>query len=177
MINIIKSKVQPNPMECKYWIDLSEDVHGGVIKYYNGKSWEKLGSSDESSTEILESLQQDVNELKTQVVVVTDSKNGLMLSTDKVKLDGVAANANNYSHPTSAGNKHIPAGGSSGQVLKWKADGEAQWAADTDTKVTVENVLTSTQTANALSAAQGKVLKDALDALAARVAALESPEA
>lgn len=44
-------------------------------------------------------------------------------------------------------------------------------------KTTVENVLTSTSTTNALSAAQGKALKDALDALTARVVALESPAA
>ena len=37
-----------------------------------------------------------------------------------------------YTHPTSAGNKHIPAGGSAGKVLKWKADGEAQWSDDND---------------------------------------------
>lgn len=35
-----------------------------------------------------------------------------------------------YTHPTTAGNKHIPAGGASGQILKWKANGEAQWAAE-----------------------------------------------
>lgn len=35
-----------------------------------------------------------------------------------------------YTHPTGPGYKHIPAGGSSGQILKWKADGEAQWAAE-----------------------------------------------
>ena len=44
-------------------------------------------------------------------------------------------------------------------------------------KTTVENVLTSTSTTNALSAAQGKALKDALNALTARVAALEAPAA
>lgn len=44
------------------------------------------------------------------------------------KLNGVAANANNYVHPTTAGNKHIPSGGSAGQVLTYKADGEAQWS-------------------------------------------------
>lgn len=44
-------------------------------------------------------------------------------------------------------------------------------------KTTVENILTSTSTTNALSAAQGKALKDALDALTARVAALEAPAA
>lgn len=32
-----------------------------------------------------------------------------------------------YTHPTTAGNKHIPAGGSSGQILKWSAAGTAVW--------------------------------------------------
>ncbi len=33
-----------------------------------------------------------------------------------------------YTHPTTAGNKHIPSGGSSGQILKWSANGTAVWA-------------------------------------------------
>ncbi len=33
-----------------------------------------------------------------------------------------------YIHPTTAGNKHIPSGGSSGQILKWSANGTAVWA-------------------------------------------------
>ena len=33
-----------------------------------------------------------------------------------------------YVHPTTSGNKHIPSGGSSGQILKYSADGTAQWA-------------------------------------------------
>ena len=32
-----------------------------------------------------------------------------------------------YTHPTTAGNKHIPSGGSSGQILKWSSDGTAVW--------------------------------------------------
>ena len=44
---------------------------------------------------------------------------------------------NNYTHPTTAGNKHIPSGGSSGQILRWSADGTAVWGADTDTKMNV----------------------------------------
>lgn len=56
-----------------------------------------------------------------------------MSSGDKAKLDGIAANANNYAHPTSAGNKHIPAGGSAGQILRWSADGTAQWGNDNNT--------------------------------------------
>ena len=38
-----------------------------------------------------------------------------------------------YTHPTSSGNKHIPAGGSSGQILRWSADGTAVWGADNNT--------------------------------------------
>lgn len=57
------------------------------------------------------------------------------------KLNGIADGANKYVHPTSAGNKHIPAGGASGQILKWSADGTAEWGTDSssDTKVTQTN--------------------------------------
>lgn len=58
---------------------------------------------------------------------------GLMSSTDKSKLDGIATGANNYTHPTTSGNKHIPSGGSSGQILRWSADGTAVWGNDNNT--------------------------------------------
>lgn len=54
-----------------------------------------------------------------------------MSADDKKKLDGVEAEANAYTHPTGSGNKHIPMGGSSGQILKWSADGTAAWGEDT----------------------------------------------
>ena len=38
-----------------------------------------------------------------------------------------------YVHPETSGNKHIPSGGSSGQILRWSADGTAVWGADSDT--------------------------------------------
>lgn len=43
-----------------------------------------------------------------------------------------------YTHPTTAGNKHIPAGGSSGQFLGWDSAGTAKWVdnPNEDTKVT-----------------------------------------
>lgn len=37
-----------------------------------------------------------------------------------------------YTHPTTAGNKHIPAGGASGNILRWKAAGEAEWGSELD---------------------------------------------
>ena len=52
---------------------------------------------------------------------------GLMSSSDKEKLDEIAEGANNYIHPETSGNKHIPSGGSSGQILSWCGDGTAKW--------------------------------------------------
>ena len=57
-------------------------------------------------------------------------------TAEKNKLAGIAAGANNYSHPTSSGNKHIPAGGSAGQILRWSSDGTAQWGNDNNTTYT-----------------------------------------
>ena len=66
-----------------------------------------------------------------------------------------------YTHPTTAGNKHIPTGGTVGQILKNTASGTATWQAESGgSSVTVEDVLTSTSAVNALSANQGKVLSD-----------------
>ena len=73
---------------------------------------------------------QDTN---TTYNTATTSANGLMSSADKKKLDGIATGATAYSHPTSSGNKHIPSGGSSGQILRWSADGTAVWGNDNNT--------------------------------------------
>ena len=44
-----------------------------------------------------------------------------------------------YTHPTTAGNKHIPAGGSDGQILRWAADGTAVWGNDSNTTYTLSS--------------------------------------
>lgn len=67
------------------------------------------------------------------IALKVDKVEGKQLSTndyttaEKTKLQGVAANANNYVHPTTAGNKHIPAGGTAGQILVNNGDGTAEW--------------------------------------------------
>ena len=59
-----------------------------------------------------------------------------------------------YTHPTTAGNKHIPSGGSSGQFLGWSADGTAAWVNNPDTNSTTHIYAgaSSTATSNASSA-------------------------
>lgn len=70
-----------------------------------------------------------------------------------------------YTHPTTAGNKHIPAGGASGQILKWKADGEAQWDAE-------KSYSKATASADGLMSKEDKAKMDGLDdELAAKVPA------
>jgi len=53
-----------------------------------------------------------------------------------------STSANNYSHPTTAGNKHIPTSGSSGQFLKYDSSGTAVWA--TPSYTTLSDSVTST---------------------------------
>lgn len=77
----------------------------------------------------------------------------------KAKLDGIAENANNYVHPTTPGNKHIPAGGSSGQILRWESDGTAVWGNDNNTVYTEATV-----TASGLMSATDKVKLDGIAA-------------
>lgn len=64
-----------------------------------------------------------------------------------------------YTHPTTAGNKHIPAGGSSGQILRWSADGTAVWGADNNTTYS-----DATQSVHGLMTAADKKKLDDLDA-------------
>lgn len=58
-----------------------------------------------------------------------------------IKINGTETNV--YTHSTTSGNKHIPSGGKSGQVLGWSADGTASW---TDQSTSGTQVITqSTQ--------------------------------
>ena len=52
------------------------------------------------------------------------------VATDGTKLDTIATSANLYVHPLTAGYKHIPTGGSAGQVLKYSSSGTAVWGTD-----------------------------------------------
>lgn len=67
-----------------------------------------------------------------------DKVEGKQLSTEdyttaeKTKLQGIEDNANNYIHPTTAGYKHIPAGGKAGQILVNNGDGTVEWQDNQD---------------------------------------------
>ena len=79
----------------------------------------------------------------------------------KTKLDGVATSANNYIHPTAAGDKHIPTGGSSGQILQYSASGTATWATPnfitSDANDTATGIYTFSNTSASSSKTTGAV--------------------
>ena len=62
-----------------------------------------------------------------------------------------------YTHPTSPGYKHLPAGGSAGQIIKWKADGEGQWANE-------KTYGKATTSADGLMSKEDKAKVDGMDA-------------
>jgi len=60
----------------------------------------------------------------------TASKTGTMSAADKSKLDGIAAGANNYTHPLGDGNQHVPATGTTSEnkvLVAGNTAGSASW--------------------------------------------------
>lgn len=47
--NFLASVYAPNPMEVTYWIDLSEDANGNVIKTYDGKKWIPINNKEDNT--------------------------------------------------------------------------------------------------------------------------------
>lgn len=90
---------------------------------------DKVDGKQLSTNDYTTAEKQEVAKIANKV----DKVEGKQLSTEdyttaeKTKLSGIADNANNYTHPTTAGNKHIPAGGTPGQILVNTGDGTAKW--------------------------------------------------
>lgn len=176
MIKFVESKVAPNPKECTYWVDIKEDPYFGSIKKYDGKKW----------VNIINDSNQDaaIEEIKNQLKNKVDKVSGKQLSTndyttpEKEKLASLS-NYNDAAIKKSIEGKVDKVEGKQLSTNDYTTDEKNKLAgiAAQANKTTVENVLTSTSTTNALSAAQGKVLKEALDALSARVSKLETPAA
>ena len=103
--------------------------------------WEFLGNKHVdvnlkdyyTKTEVNEAIEGVEGRTTSALALKVDKVDGKQLSTndyttsEKNKLQGIAANANNYTHPTTAGNKHLPAGGTVGQVLVNSGDGTGEW--------------------------------------------------
>lgn len=184
MTRITRSYIAPNPKEFDYWVNLAADPKGNVIKYYAGSSkWLPLNDDTDNDQSA---------RIKALELGKVDKVEGKELSSNdftdayKTKLDGIAAQANKYVLPTATaeiiGGVKVGANisYSNGTISLSKANVTSALGytpPTADTKVTINNTLTSTSTTEALAAAQGKALKDLIDALTTRVAALETPAA
>lgn len=184
MTRITRSYIAPNPKEFDYWVDLAADPKGNVIKYYAGSSkWLPLNDDTDNDQNA---------RIKALELGKVDKVKGKELSSNdftdayKTKLDGIAAQANKYVLPTATAEiiggvkvgTNISYSNGTISLSKANVTSALGYTPPTaDTKVTINNTLTSTSTTEALAAAQGKALKDLIDALTTRVAALETPAA
>lgn len=98
MTRITRSYIAPNPKEFEYWVDLSADPKGNVIKYYAGGSkWLPLNDDTDNDQSA---------RIKALELGKVDKVEGKGLSSNdftdayKTKLDGIAAQANKYVLPT-----------------------------------------------------------------------------
>lgn len=145
------SPTAPNPAETTYWIDTTDNNYKGTIKYYNAntKKWEIVNDSTNSQQN------EAIKELSTALHAIQATVS--TLQRDKVdKVSGKTLSTNDYTTDE-----------------KNKLAGIAAQA----NKTNIVNNLTTSAAGSALDAQQGKVLKDALDALTQRVTALETPAA
>ena len=130
-----------------YITGATSQTSSGTTTYSNQKVY--IGTDN--------SLYSNSSKVITQADTATTSAAGIMSAADKTKLDGIATGANAYTHPTTSGNKHIPSGGSSGQILRWSADGTATWGADNNTTYSA-----ATQSAAGLMSAADKTKLDGI---------------
>ena len=130
---------------------------------YNGTNYELVGDIDTNTT----------------YSNVTASAAGLMSSTDKTKLDAIAEGATKveesstngnikingaetvvYTHPSTAGSKHIPAGGAANQILEWESAGTAKWGHTVQSDVPANAKFTDTTYSVATTTDDGLLSSD-----------------
>lgn len=73
--------------------------------------------------------------LNTTTYLANNEKHGFMSKDDKARIESFFPldqnGKHNFVHRTDAGFKHIPAGGSTNQILQWQENGTAQWVNNT----------------------------------------------
>ena len=80
-IKWVAHTIAPNPMEIDYWIDLSEDPNGGIIKFYNGQTWDYLNRMDDQDRDIAEEIAR-ANAAEQQLQSNIDSEEAARIQAD-----------------------------------------------------------------------------------------------
>lgn len=95
----------------------------------DGTTWNLIPSGDEPSG--------------TVTSITLDATSPILIdSTTAITTSGTRT----FSHASTSGNKHIPSGGSTNQILRWTADGTADWSNEVNTHYTSKNIVSSSIT-------------------------------
>lgn len=115
---------------------------------YNGTAWEVVGKAytlPVATSAALGGVKSggDITVANDGTVTVNEAANADKVGGFTVGVD-VPADAKFtdtvYVHPTTAGNKHVPSGGSSGQILGYDSAGTAKWITPSKSTVGLDNV-------------------------------------
>lgn len=122
-VNITTDNTENKNNKVTSWQSTPDDTHYPSEKLVKDSLDDKvdkvtgkgLSTNDYTNTE------------KTKLAGISEGANKVEASNTNgnIKIDGTETTV--YTHPTTAGNKHIPAGGSSGKILGWSSDGTAEW--------------------------------------------------
>ena len=128
LLTAVGTKVAPTGTIVANRIAIFNDTTGKVIK--------------DSGFTIATSVPSGAKFTDTTYSAATTSANGLMTSAMVTKLNGIATNANNYSHPTGDGNLHVPATGTSNNkkfLMAGSTAGSLAWTAITASHITQDS--------------------------------------
>ena len=93
----------------------------------DGTIWNLIPSGDDSGGGSVTSIT-----LNATSPILIDDSNAITTSGTRT-----------FSHASTSGNKHIPSGGSTNQILRWSADGTAVWSNEVNTHYTSKNIVSS----------------------------------
>ena len=104
--NFVASFYAPNPMEVTYWIDLSEDANGNVIKTYDGKKWIPINNKeDNTQNSQIEHLLNIINEKANKKDVYTIAQTNDAINRSKTVVKNVLTSTSTTTALSSAQGK------------------------------------------------------------------------
>lgn len=132
----------PSVVDSKISTAISNLIDGAPETYDTLKEIAEYIASDKTAMEALNSaIGNKVSKVEGKGLSANDFTDALLtklneIATGATKVEGSTTNGNIkingtettvYTHPTTAGNKHIPSGGKAGQILGYSASGTAAW--------------------------------------------------
>jgi hypothetical protein len=146
MVTDISSTITPSEVDTKISTAIDNLIDGAPSTYDTLKEIADYIANDETAKQAIEdAIAKKVDKVDGKGLSANDFTDALL-----TKLNGIAEGATKvatsstngsvsvngsdvvvYTHPTTSGNKHIPSGGSDGQVLGYSADGTAKWVTPT----------------------------------------------